>query len=93
MVVGSGLPPRYTEALQDIRTEELREQNRAREQRENDPALVKAQAKWDARVEKIRQARVDAEQKADETKKAARDREREAIDALGPRPALEEVAA
>jgi hypothetical protein len=87
--IASPLPQRATIALQDIRTDELREQNREREKRENDPALLKRQVRWDARVEKFHDERKAAEAKAEEAKKAARAREQEQLEELGERPALE----
>jgi hypothetical protein len=86
-----GLPPRYVMALEDCRRDDEIARSREREEAEQRAGLPKAQAAHAARVQELRDERIAAEADADEAQQAARERELQALEALGPPPTLESL--
>jgi hypothetical protein len=78
-------------ALQDLATEAAKAKAAEREAQEQKAGLPKAQAAHAARVQELRDERIAAEADADEAQQAARERELQALEALGPPPTLESL--
>ena len=91
------LPKGWVIALQDAATEDAKARNREREQREADAGLPTLQARYDERVQEIRDARAlavaDAAERHRTTVAEALETEREQLAELGERPSLEARAA
>jgi hypothetical protein len=85
------LPTQHWLALDDDRRERAKAEIAEREKRERDLGLAKLQKRHAARIEEFHQERLAAERIADDAKRAAREREHEQLEALGPCPTLESL--
>jgi hypothetical protein len=80
------LEPREMIAIQDIRTDEAKARNRAREQQERDAGVPEAQAAWAADEQAIRDTRAAVREQCREAERAAAEAQREALGATRPLP-------